>query len=103
MHQHIDIQQHDNPSAEDRAYLSQQFRAFNDEQCGIFPSKELHLFVYDLDHQIIAGLVGDISWGWLHVDTLWVAQPYQQSGIETSLMDRGQKPKQVRWVCIKRI
>ena len=73
MHHGIDIQQHDHPSADDLAYISQQFRAFNDQQSGVVPSKTLHLFAYSPDRQIIGGLVGDISWGWLHVDILWVA------------------------------
>ncbi len=53
MHQDIDIQQHDHPAAEDTAYVAQQFRAYNDQQCGIFPAKELHLFAYAPDRQII--------------------------------------------------
>jgi len=90
MHHNIDIQQHDNPSAEDLAYLSKQFRAFNDQQSGFFPSKDLHLFAYSPDQQIIGGLTGDISWGWLHVDVLWVAEPYRKDGVGTSLMDRAE-------------
>ena len=86
----IDIQQHDHPSDDDMAYISQQFRSFNDHQSGIFPSKALHLFAYSPDRQIIGGLVGDISWGWLHVDILWVAESYRQNGIGTSLMDRAE-------------
>ena len=90
MQHEIDVQQHDNPSAKDLAYLSQQFRAFNDQQSGIFPSKDLHLFAYSAGQKIIGGLTGDISWGWLHVDVLWVAQSYRQDGIGTSLMDRAE-------------
>lgn len=90
MQHDIDIQQHDHPSVDDMAYLSQQFRAFNDQQGGLFPSKALHLFAYAPDRQIIGGLVGDISWGWLHVDILWIAEPYRQRGIGTSLMDRAE-------------
>ena len=90
MKKDIDIQQHDNPSSDDLAYLSQQFRAFNDQQSGIFPSKELHLFAYSTDQQIIGGLTGDISWGWLHVDVLWVDESYRQDGIGTSLMDKAE-------------
>ena len=90
MHHDIDIQQHDHPSADDLAHISQQFRSFNDHEGGVFPSKELHLFAYSPDEQIIGGLVGDISWGWLHVDILWVAESYRQNGIGTSLMDRAE-------------
>jgi len=90
MHHGIDIQQHDHPSADDLAYISQQFRAFNDQQSGVVPSKTLHLFAYSPDRQIIGGLVGDISWGWLHVDILWVAESYRENGVGTSLMDQAE-------------
>jgi ribosomal protein S18 acetylase RimI-like enzyme len=90
MDQDIEIQQYDDPSDDDMAYISQQFRAFNDQQSGIIPSKTLHLFAYAPDRQIVGGLVGDISWGWLHVDILWVAESYRQNGVGTSLMDRAE-------------
>jgi len=86
----IDIQQPDQAAAEDIAFISEQFRAYNDRQSGVFPSKALHLFAYAPDRQIIGGLAGEIFWGWLHVDTLWVAESYRQRGIGTSLMDRAE-------------
>ncbi len=86
----IHIQQEDRPSKNDIAHLSQQYRAYNDQQCGSFPSKELNLFAYAPDKEIIGGLRCDISWGWLHVDVLWVAALHRQDGIGTSLMDRAE-------------
>lgn len=90
MQKNITIQQQDHPSLEDKKYVSQQFIAYNDQQSGIFPSKELNLFAYAPDGQIIAGLFGDIFWGWIHIDTLWVSESYRQSGIGTSLMNRAE-------------
>ena len=87
MHPGIEIQQHDNPSVEDVAYISKQFMAYNAQQCGDFPSKDIHLFAYAPDQEIIGGLAGAIFWGWLHVDTLWVDESFRMDGIGTSLMD----------------
>ena len=86
----IDIQQREQPSEEDIEYISRQFRAYNDRQSGVFPSRELHLFAYAPDGQIVGGLAGSIFWGWLHVDTLWVAEPYRKHGLGTSLMDQAE-------------
>jgi ribosomal protein S18 acetylase RimI-like enzyme len=86
----IDIQQHDQPSTDDIEYVSRQFRAYNDQQSGVFPSKELHLFAYDPEGQFVGGLAGSIFWGWLHVDTLWVAEPYRKYGLGTALMDQAE-------------
>jgi len=90
MQKNIKIQQQDHPSIEDKKCVSQQFIAYNDQQSGEFPSKELNLFAYTPDGQIIAGLFGDIFWGWMHIDTLWVSDSYRKSGIGTSLMDRAE-------------
>ena len=98
MQDKIDIQQNDHPSEADLDYLSQQFRAFNDQQSGIFPSKELNIFAYAPDKVIIGGLAGEVSWGWLHVDTLWVAESWRQDGIGTSLMDRAEAEARVMGV-----
>ena len=86
----IDIQEQDQPSTDDVGFVRRQFRAYNDEQSGVFPSKELHLFAYASDRQIIGGLFGSISWGWLHVDLLWVDEAYRKDGLGTSLMDRAE-------------
>jgi ribosomal protein S18 acetylase RimI-like enzyme len=87
---HHDIQQQDNPSTDDTAFVRNKFIEFNDKQSGVFPSKELHLFSYDPEKKIIGGLFGDISWGWLHVDILWVDEAYRQHGIGNALMDRAE-------------
>ena len=90
MQYNIEIRYPDYPSVDDTTYVYQQFRAFNDQQSGIFPSKELHLFAYAPDQQLIGGLFGDISWGWLHVNIMWVAEPFRHHGIGTELMDRAE-------------
>jgi ribosomal protein S18 acetylase RimI-like enzyme len=90
MQHKIKIQQQDHPAAEDKQYVSRQFIAYNDQQSGVFPFKEINLFAYAPDGQIIGGLFGDISWGWMHIDTLWVSESYRQNGIGTSLMDRAE-------------
>jgi GNAT superfamily N-acetyltransferase len=90
MQQEIDIQQQDEPVAEEAAYVRRLFRAFNDQQSGVFPSKELHLFAYGPEKQVRGGLFGDISWGWLHVDVLWVDEASRHAGIGTLLMDRAE-------------
>ena len=90
MQNNIKIQQQDHPSMEDRKYVSQKFIAYNNQQSGVFSSKELNLFAYAQDGKIIAGLFGHISWGWMHIDTLWVSESYRQNGIGTSLMDRAE-------------
>jgi ribosomal protein S18 acetylase RimI-like enzyme len=86
----IDFQQLDRSSTDDVAYVRRKFIEFNDSQSGVFESKELHLIAYGSEQQVIGGLLGDISWGWLHVDVLWVDEAYRKYGIGTALMDRAE-------------
>ena len=98
MHADIDIRHYDDSPVEATMYVYQQFRAFNDQQSGIFPSKDLHLFAYGPDQHIVGGLFGDISWGWLYIHVIWIAEPYRQHGIGTQLMDRAEAEAQAMGV-----
>ena len=90
MRPEVDIQQRDHPSAEETAFVCRQLRAFNDQRSGVFPSKELHLFAYGPSREVLGGLFGEISWGWLHVDVIWVDEASRHAGIGSSLMDRAE-------------
>ena len=90
MQKTFEVQQQENPSLEDTSYVRDRFIEFNNQQSGIFPSKEVHLFARDSSDQIVAGLFGDISWGWLHVDILWVDEAHRLDGIGTALMNRAE-------------
>lgn len=90
MHPDIVIRQQDKPAASEVDFVSKQFRAFNDQTGGVFPSKSLHLFAYGSNKQVIGGLFGDVSWGWLHVDVIWVDEQYRHAGIGNALMDKAE-------------
>ena len=90
MQHEYDIQQTEDPAAEDTRYIRERFRSFNDQHGGVFPSKDLHLFARRPDGQIVGGLFGDVSWGWLHVSVLWVDDDYRRRGLGTALMDRAE-------------
>ena len=90
MHKNLTFKQYDDPPPDVFNYVRNQFLAFNDQQCGVFPSKALNIFVHTPQKELIAGLIGDISWSWLHVDILWIAEPYRRDGIGTSLMDQAE-------------
>ncbi|MGI9583981.1 MAG: GNAT family N-acetyltransferase [Acidimicrobiia bacterium] len=90
MHPDVDIRLRDDPSPDELAHVSRHFRAYNDKHGGRFPSKDIHLFAYGTDGEVVGGLFGDISWGWLHVDVIWVADGYRRQGIGSSLMDRSE-------------
>jgi len=40
---------------------------------------------------IIGGLVGETGWEWLHVELLWVAEPYRRQGIGLQLLNAAER------------
>ncbi|EDY83358.1 acetyltransferase, GNAT family [Verrucomicrobiia bacterium DG1235] len=90
MQNNIEIREQIDSSTEDTAYVCRKFKEFNDKNTGIHPSKELLLVAYGSDEKVIGGLFGDISWGWMHVDVLWVDEAHRNNRIGSSLMDRAE-------------
>jgi len=86
----FNIEQQENPSKDDLAYVQKRFIQFNNEQSGEFPAKDLRLFAYDSEKNIIGGLFGDIEWGWLHINIIWVDDTYRHKGIGSSLMNHAE-------------
>jgi len=86
----ITIRQQDDPQKELYNHVRQQLVEFDKQQVGEFPFKTLTLIAYNAEEQIVAGLIGEVSWGWLHVNLLWVAESYRHAHLGTRLMDRAQ-------------
>lgn len=60
------------PSAQELAFLGEQFTAFNDADVGASGRKSLAVFVRDEAGKVVAGISGYTAWGWLFVQWLWV-------------------------------
>lgn len=82
--------QQDTPDAEATAFVYARLRQHNLAHTGKLPQKSLHLFAYGPDRQVVGGLFGDIGWGWLHVDILWVDGSYRRQGLGGRLLRRAE-------------
>lgn len=73
------------PSESVRAAVLEGLREFNRLHA---PPRAFEALVLGARYQgqIIGGLVGEIGWEWLHVDRLWVAEPYRRMGIGLQLL-----------------
>ena len=80
------------PSAEDKDFLHQHMKAFNDSISEhhrlIRPTgpKDLAVFVRDAGEQIVGGLTAITYWGWLYVDDLWLHERLRGRGFGRELM-----------------
>jgi GNAT superfamily N-acetyltransferase len=57
---------------------------FNRRHLG--ESTVLDVYVRDANGQTVGGLVGDISFGWLSIHALWVAEDLRGSGIGANIL-----------------
>jgi GNAT superfamily N-acetyltransferase len=86
----MEIVQQEHPSEEEMAFIYGQLRSFNAAHTGRLPRKSLHIFAYGPDQEIIGGLFGDIGWGWLHIDILWVDDAYRKRGLGGALVKQAE-------------
>lgn len=91
MSREIIIKQQEHPAEDEVAFVVQQLRAFNASQTSELPRKSVRLFAYDPEGQVVGGLFGDISWGWLHISILWVDEAYRGRGLATDLLNQAER------------
>jgi ribosomal protein S18 acetylase RimI-like enzyme len=46
----------------------------------------LTVFVRNLDHRLVGGLLGETYWGWLHISILWIDNTYRGMGYGTKVL-----------------
>ena len=86
----MEIIQQDNPDADETEFVYAQLRQHNLAHTGQLPRKSLHLFAYGPDRGVVGGLFGDIGWGWLHIDILWVDETCRHQGLGGNLLERAE-------------
>jgi len=82
----------DVPDDEDKSFLSEQIRSFNNvvsphhlaiRAAGV---QTLNVLMRDAQGAIAAGLAGSTYWGWLEVDKLWIGAPLRGQGYGRRLL-----------------
>ena len=87
---HTKIIQKENPSEEEAAFIYGKLRSFNAAHTGELPRKSLRIFAYGQNQQIVGGLFGEVGWGWLHIDILWVDNSYRKQGLGSKLLKQAE-------------
>jgi GNAT superfamily N-acetyltransferase len=78
--------QTDDPSPDDRSYVHEQIRAFNDAASPHHQairgagSRPLAIWVRDRQGRLRGGLVAETYWGWLYVDDFWLEEGLRRRG-----------------------
>lgn len=65
--------------------------AFNEAHIGPANERPVRFVVRDAEGAVIAGLLGDTRWGWMHIEKLWVSDDARGHGLGTRLMSAAEQ------------
>jgi GNAT superfamily N-acetyltransferase len=86
MHQ-FEIVVADNPPPEERQAILEPLRAFNETRAGPSGYRTLAVLLRDTESgKTIGGLWARLSYGWLHIDLLFVPEKLRGEGVGTGLV-----------------
>lgn len=61
---------------------------YNKQQAGDTNFQRICFVLHAPDEEIVAGVLGEIYWGWLHIDLLWVRDELRGKGYGHRLLQR---------------
>ena len=76
--------------------IYKELRAFNKDACGL-DYRPLAITLREGD-EIVGGLIGETYWGWLYIDSLWMAEKFRRKNLGRSLMEKAESEARRRGV-----
>lgn len=76
----------DRPAPQDVRALEAALRAYNAAHIGPTDYTELAVFVRDSGGQVVGGVYGELEWGWMYIDVIWLEAGLRGRGMGTRLM-----------------
>ncbi len=62
--------------------------AFNAQQAGEHQSQRLCFVLRGADEVVVGGVIGELGWGWVHIDLLWISEGLRGRGYGHRLLLR---------------
>ncbi|MDH3646431.1 MAG: GNAT family N-acetyltransferase [Gammaproteobacteria bacterium] len=76
----------ESPRDDDVAIVRKHLRAYNRSRAEEGPDQKLAIFARDDGNNIVGGVTGRVSWGWLYVDLLWVHENHRGHDVGSRLL-----------------
>ncbi|SJL83769.1 GNAT family N-acetyltransferase [Vibrio palustris] len=74
------------PSDDDFEVLKAGLNGFNEGITGVVHREKVSAFVKDENNQTVGGILGEIKWGWLYVEGLWMSAEIRSRGFGSRLL-----------------
>ncbi len=85
-----------NPPPAEIAFINQSLEAFNNAHVGPDNHQLFNAVEYDAAGSVVGGILGGTYWGWMHIDTLWVAESCRKNGIGYRLLKAAETEAKAR-------
>jgi GNAT superfamily N-acetyltransferase len=94
----ISIEGDTDAAGEVRTAVNAGLYSYNDQFAGPMENATLTISARHADGTVIGGLVAGLQppWKWMHVDRLWIAEPYRRAGVGRRLLEAAEKEAQKR-------
>lgn len=76
----------ESPADNDVAFVRKKLRAYNRSKAELQPQRDLAVFARDEDGKMVGGATGEVNWGWLYVDMLWVDEKHRGKSVGSRLL-----------------
>lgn len=76
------------PNEADFEAIKLGLNCFNEHFTGQLYREKVSAFVKDESNQTVGGILGEIKWGWLYVEGLWISEPIRSKGLGSKLLIR---------------
>ena len=80
-----------NPNENEIKYIRESLCKFNETIVGSDNHAPINIVEYDIDGNLIGGIIGGTYWGWMYVDILWVQEDHRKKGIGSKLLLEAEK------------
>ena len=84
------------PKEEERRKVIDGLIRYNESQTGDVSYDRLTLLLRDSSGEVVGGLLGEMYWGWLHIDILWVHESLREHGYGGKLMAAAEREATAR-------
>ena len=74
------------PEKCDYEVLKKGLNGFNESYTGSLFEEKVSSFIKDENNQVMGGILGEINWGWLYVQGIWVSDSIRSKGLGSKLL-----------------